>query len=682
MSNLLIPEQPPEGIVFTEPYLEIGQVLVTLVDNDIISDAQDLQPGMTVGVAENSYGEAAAGEIGVSDQALRNQYGSTVQVLQALIDEAIHVALIDSYTAAYFVDTYPDRLKIVGGDGRDAWVSSRAYGIALSEQDEELRQRLNEAITAVKSAGDVDRLTVAWLIPSDTLDPGEPRGGTPASEIVIGIVGQLPDMDPASPSDLIGWEIKSNTMSGLYGYDSENQLVPLLASDMLTFSEDKLTVTVGLRQGVQFPDGSELTAADVKWSVDRSRSLGNFLVNGFLKDSNEDGFADDDAVQIVDEYTVRFVLAEPTAQFANLLATPPYFPISSDCYGESWDYQNSCGGIGPYTIIDWQPDEFMSLRANPEWPGRPAPAFENILIRFQDDPSAMRRSIEEFQSIDIAWTGLPYDDYLALRNLDSTGDGAADFSAWTSPAAFKSYLMFNHEVEPWNSANVRQAAALALNREALAAAVFNGSRQPLLSPVPDAVPGHLPVLPAQDLDQARALLQAEGYSETNPLAVTLSFVNDGRYSAVEETYANAIKAQLEETDIFEVTLAGGPFDTFRVQIAECNTPFYLLGWPSPGRPVDYLDPAAWTEFFILSNSFCSNYDREEMTELYTAAQEELDSAARLALYGEIQTLWAEDLLTLDLLQEPRHAISLPNVNNVHIDALGLMHYELLTKGGG
>jgi ABC-type transport system substrate-binding protein len=71
-----------------------------------------------------------------------------------------------------------------------------------------------------------------------------------------------------------------------------------------------------------------------------------------------------------------------------------------------------------------------------------------------------------------------------------------------------------------------------------------------------------------------------------------------------------------------------------------------------------------------------------MTAFIQAADEETDPAARLAIYGDIQQLWAQDFPTLDLLQEPRIAISVNSVNNVQIDAMGLMHYEVLTKGGG
>jgi peptide/nickel transport system substrate-binding protein len=681
MSNLVIPEEAEEGIAYTQPYLEVGQVMVVLVDENRIQDVSDLQTGMFVGVPRNSSSEKTARELlGLTSDSLVSHYSSSVSALQALIDEQLTAVIIENYTAQYYVETYPDRLKIIGGDGKGGWLDGRAYGIAVAADNQPLLDQLNSAIEIIQNKGALDRITVE-LIPPEILDPGESRAGTPANELHIGIQGQIVDMDPAGSSDFISWEVKTNTMSGLFSFNSNSELVPMLATSFPEISETGLEYTIRLRQGIQFSDGSELTANDVKWSIDRARSLGNFLVNDFLKDTDENNFADDDAVQVIDQYTVKFVLQEPTSYFLSLLATPPYFPVSDECYAVTLDLESRCGGIGPYAITDWEIGEQMVLQANPEWPGQPGPAFENIILRFYNDTETFQTSLEKFQSIDIAWTGFPNNRLQALRDVDSEGDGIADYRVWDGPSIFKSYLMFNHDTEPWDRRKIREAAALSIDRTALAA-LFNNERSPLFSPVPDTIPGHASVLPQRDLERARALLLEEGYSESVPLPIEIWFVNDGRYSAIEEQYVNTIKSQLEETGVFQVTVSGANFETFRGQIGVCNYPAYLIGWPTPGRPTNYLDITSWTDFFVenTSTGFCSNYDNEEMLKLVEAANTETDQLARLATYAEIQTRWANDLPTLDLLQQKRFAIALPNVDNVRMDALGLLHYETLTKG--
>lgn len=685
MSALIIPETPPPGIAFTRPYLEVGQVLVVLVDEKEINGAADIRSGTAVGVLVDSVGQDAAAALGVAQSDLFATYDRPSQLIQALIDEVIDVVIVDSYIAEYFARNFPEQVRIAGGEGREAWLDHRAYGIAVAADDTELLHTLNAALEGLSEEGALNELTVAWLIsetdPAAAVDPGESRVGTPTTELFIGVVGQFTDMDPASlTTDFVGWEIKTNTMSGLYRFNPDNELEPLLASALPSVSEDKLEYTIPLRPGLRFPDGSEFTADDVKWSLNRAAGLGNFLVNTYLKDSNADNFADEDAVQVMDSLTVKIILKEPTGYFPAILAVPPFFPISSECYSEAGDPGSTCGAIGPYTIVSWDLNDRLRLRANPDWPGEPKPAFENITVKFYSDADAMRRSLVEFRSVDLAWTGLPFSDYAELIELDEDGDGEPNYTGWTGSNTFKSYIIFEQAAEPWDSERVRQAAALALDHEALAA-LFGGARLPLRSPVPDTIPGHLPTFPERDLDAARALLRAEGHTETGPLPVTLWYVNDGRYSAVEDAYAGAIKSQLEETGVFQVELAGAGWDEFRLQISQCGFPMYLIGWPSPGQPTSYLDATSWTDFFVTNTNrvFCSNYTSESMTELVAEARAEVEEGPRLEQYGQIQTLWAEELPTLPLTQEPRRAVSLTSINGVRIDALGMMHYEWLTK---
>ncbi len=687
MSSLLVPESPQEGIAFSTPYLEVGQVMMVLADEDELQSHRDLLPGIAVGVQKGSQGEITAVEmLQIGDDDLFSDYEKPEQVVQALIDQTVRAVIVDSQSADYFAETFPQQLKIVGGEGKDAWISRKSYGIAVAATNVELLQRLNEAIARLEEDQVIKNISVAWLILDEALatniDPGESRVGTPAGELFIGLLGQLTDMDPATlSSDFINWEIMANTMSGLYGFDADSRLQPVLAAEKPQISEDRLEYTVRLKSGLQFPDGSSLTAEDVRWSVIRSSRLGNFLVNGYLKDSNDDNFADVDAVQVIDDETVKFILNVPTAYFPSLLATPPFAPINSECYAEAAQPTSTCGGLGPFTIASWNIGERMRLERNPQWPGSPAPSTEAIIIRFYDSVDNLRTSLAEFQSIDVAWTGLPYADFAELQSQDMDGDGSTDIVPWVGPSTFKSYLIFEQSAPPWDSKLVRQAASLALDRQAIVDAVFLGQRLPLFSPIPNDVPGHIEALPGPDLERVRALMLQAGYTAENPLAVDMWFVNDGRYSEVEEQYLTAVAGQLEASGVFDVTVNGAPWDQFRVQIAQCGYPAYLLGWPSPGRPVDYLDPSSWTDFFVQETDsvLCSNFQSAEMDALVLAAREELDPAARNEIFTQIQNLWAEELPTLDITQEPRFALALAKVEGVRVDALGLMHYETLSK---
>lgn len=687
MASLLVSGSPQPGIAYSTPYLQVGQVMLVLADEDEIQTPADLRPGMAVGVQNGSQGEQTAREIlQIQEADLFNEYAKPNQVVQALIDETVRAIILDSASANYFAESFPEQLRIAGGTGREAWISEKSYGIAVQAGDTDLLDRLNQAIAELQNSQAYQDILVSWLILDDaraeSINPGESRVGTPENELFIGVNGRLQDLDPATlNADFINWEIMRNTMSGLYMFDPASKLQPLLAEDDPLVSEDKLEYTVRLKTGLVFPDGSDFTAEDVRWSVIRASRLGNFLVNGYLKDANEDNFADVDAVQVVDDSTIKFILNAPTAYFPSLLATPPYYPISSTCYAETADTASACGGLGPYQIANWEGGDRIRLVANPDWPGEPLPASANITVRFYDHVEDLRRSLAEFQSIDLAWTGVPHAVFVDLQNQDLDEDGEPDIIPWTGPSTFKSYLMFEQSAPPWDNVRVRQAVSYALDRQAIVESVFPNRRLPLRSPIPEDVPGSLPTLPDPDLAQVESLMLEAGYTRENPLAITLYFVNDGRYSDVEEQYISVISDQLEATGLFQVEISGAPWEQFRVQVAQCGYPAFLLGWPTPGRPVNYLDPSSWTDFFVQETDsiICSNYQSDAMDELVQASREELDAAARVEIYAQIQQLWADELPSLEITQEPRRALSLAKVENITADALGLLHYEYLAK---
>lgn len=658
-------------IAYTDPYLEVGQVLVVLANERDISTYNDVLPGMKIGILENSIGRSVAEElVGVPETDLVD-YVTTGEMLQALIDREIRGVIMDDDDALHYTETYFQQLKIAGDAGESAWITRQSYVIAVNANNAELFQSLNGAINQLRTTGVIDELTRTWLVSNDTIDPGESLVGTPPDVIVIGVMGEVSGLDPAGVPDTIIWELKRNTMSGLFRLDTDNNLVPDLAAGVAQVSQDQLEYTIALRSGLTFPDGTPLSAEDVKWSIDRASAGGSWHVNTFLKDANGDFLADADAVEVVNPTTLIFRLKAPTSYFLYALATPPYFVASQNCYATDPNPPRNCDGIGPYQIVEWEPNERIQLAANPEW--TPVPNINNIQLRFFADLTSMREALD-LGAVDMVWGGLPLDDASIFADVSSVQE-------WLGPTNFKSYIVFEQSQPPWNNPNLRQAAAYAVDREALAN-LFGGRRTPLNSPVPSSVPGHAPVEPARDVEQAIQLLTAEGYSAENPLEITLHFLNDGRYSRLEEVYVQTIKAQLEETGIFQVTLEGSEWATYSSQISACSYPAFLLAWPPAGWPTRHPSAMGWMDYFVTNTDLlCSNYQSEPMTALVEElrALNPLDTAAQLDLYAQMQVLWAEEYPTLDLTQSSPVIFTLNTVTNVQLDLMGLLHYELLTK---
>ncbi|MCZ7670750.1 MAG: ABC transporter substrate-binding protein [Chloroflexi bacterium] len=296
--------------------------------------------------------------------------------------------------------------------------------------------------------------------------------------------------------------MQTNTMGGLYHLNSDNQVTPLLASGPPQVSADGLEVTIPLRLGLHFPDGTDFTADDVVWSINRAKfGRGGYLVNRFLKDADEDGYGDVDAVQALTPESVIIRLKAPTAYLPAVLATPPFFPISSDCYAAAEDLNSVCGGLGPYTIVSREADA-IRLTANPEWPGEP-PAFENIKVRFFNSVADLRVSLEEFNSVDIAWSGLPYADYEVLRAVDG-------FESWASSGVFKSYLIFEQSQPPWNKRQFTRGGGPVVGSGGIGWKQCLGrSGCPFTVRFQTPCPATSLPLPQRDLSRAQFLLQGE-----------------------------------------------------------------------------------------------------------------------------------------------------------------------------
>jgi ABC-type transport system substrate-binding protein len=204
----------------------------------------------------------------------------------------------------------------------------------------------------------------------------------------------------------------------------------------------------------------------------------------------------------------------------------------------------------------------------------------------------------------------------------------------------------------------------------------------LYSPLPASEPFTQPAEPARDLARAQELLQLAGYGPTNKLVFQLWYLNDGRYSNLEDEYALRLKEQLEETGMITVDLQNAAWGTYSQQSSACEYSTYLLGWPPVGWPTRYPAAMGWLEFFVTNtDTLCSNYTSLPMDALIAEARQAdpLDSAAQEAIYAEIQALWAEELPTLDLTQESPQLIALNSIDGIRFDRMGLLHYETLVK---
>lgn len=501
-------------------------------------------------------------------------------------------------------------------------------------------------------------LLTALLLASMILSGCKPKAAE--TVLVVGTTDKITDLDPANAYDFHTWEVFHNVMDTLLHYiPGTTDLEPGLA-ESYDVSADGLEYTFYLRKGLKFPDGTPFNAEAVKWSIDRVMRLEgdpNWLVTSFV-----------DRVEVVDENTVKFVLQSPVNYFPLLVATQPYSPISPKCYSaDKFDSDSTCSGIGPYKIERWERDVEMDLVANPDWYGDP-PKTAKIIIKYFADATTMRLALENGE-IDVALKSLNPTDYADLR-------GNPNLQVIEGPGAQIRYLCFNHTIEPYSNAKVRQAISYAVDRKAIADKAFQGTHQPLYSMVPMGMWGHIDAFPKRDLDKAKALLSEAGYSADNPLEIDLWWTPT-HYGDTESDVAAVVKEALEETGMIKVTLQSAEWATYIDQLGSMG--FFLLGWYP-----DYLDPDNYTYSFAASDASDDigiSYSSELMDSYFKAEQTAADlrGADREKVFEDIQNLWVTDIPTIPLTQGTLLVAAQKNVSGIVLDPNMLTHLFLLEK---
>jgi peptide/nickel transport system substrate-binding protein len=214
---------------------------------------------------------------------------------------------------------------------------------------------------------------------------------------------------------------------------------------------------------------------------------------------------------------------------------------------------------------------------------------------------------------------------------------------------------------------VRQALALAIDREAISEGVYAGAHESLYSLVPNGMVSHIDAFGDRDLAQARALLAEVGFDAARPLVVDLWWTTD-YFGPAEGELAAAIKEALEETGLIEVNLHSADWATYvDAAFTEGSMPVYLMRWFP-----DFLDPDSYLYPGFLHYS-------EELDSLLTVARFTPDIEYRWQLYEEVQHMWAEQVPAIPLTQRLSIVVTQKDVKGVTLDLTQFLRYYTLAR---
>jgi len=355
-----------------------------------------------------------------------------------------------------------------------------------------------------------------------------------ATSLKVSTSDRVVSLDPARAYDFFSIEIINQVFDTLLVYDWDTAtLKPGLATDVPTLanggiSADGKTYTFHLRPGLTFHDGTALTSAEVKASINRlirldlggSAAFLLYSVGALTADGKGGNNTASGVITTPDPLTVVFNLFRPVGFFNDLMAFSASAPVPNS-YNQNGAQPSTVGnviGSGPYELTQHVENSLVVLqRAFTSYYNRdlysvdgigPIPYMDTVELKIRDNAAQLKQDIET-GTADVVFRTLNPPDLVDLQNR-ATALGIT-VKLGSSPQI--RYLVFNVNLVP--DKRIRQAIAHSVSRAAISQIVFLGTASPLYSMVPPEMPFHSPVFQARYGDarcpDANVLLAQAGY---------------------------------------------------------------------------------------------------------------------------------------------------------------------------
>ncbi|MFN8591950.1 MAG: ABC transporter substrate-binding protein [Thermomicrobiales bacterium] len=431
--------------------------------------------------------------------------------------------------------------------------------------------RLNRRRLLQGSAGLTASLALGSTATRRTMAQDVTQGGT----LVSMVVAEPTSMDIASGTGQHNYSVMCNVFENLLEYDETSfSTVPCLA-ESYEVSDDGMTYTFTLRDGVKFHDGTTMDAEAVQFSYQRIMDPDNeyyklgqpFPLIDFWYEA-----IDPKKIEVKDERTVVFNLKKPHSTLDAFLAWPAAAIVSPEAvkkYGA--DFRTNPVGTGPFTFKEWIPNQQVSFtRFDDYWKG-PA-ALDGLVFR----PIIEEQTrVTELQAgnIDFAYD-LPPDNVAQIKD-------SPDATFLETPLGHVWFLVMNTKAGPTANVKVRQAVAYAINRDQIITDILQNTGVPASGPVPSVIGAmygqeNAPYY-TYDPDKARALLAEADLA--NGFQTKFWVPQSGSGMQSPRTMGEAIQANLAEVGItaeIEVSEWGAYIDQYAkglpddVAFAECS----------------------------------------------------------------------------------------------------------------
>jgi peptide/nickel transport system substrate-binding protein len=430
--------------------------------------------------------------------------------------------------------------------------------------------------------------------------------------------------DPAILTYSTGFVIAQQMFDSLAEVQPDGEITPSLAESW-DISDDEMTYVFTLREGVMFHDGTEMTADDVVYTINRILDPETASPRATLYSAVE-------SVEATGSYEVTIQLSEPFSPLLSALADITAGIVSDEAVEAAGaDFYREPVGTGAFKMDEWVEGQSVALvRHDDYWDGD-KPYLDGISFTFNADDNARAAAV---RAGDVDFL---YDGPESLLSVMKEDDKIVVYSPEGQMSWL--YLLLNMQKEPFDDVRVRQAIYTAIDRQELADLCQPGNSNPLNAGFlpPTHWAGNTETLYEQDYDRAQELLDEAGYGDG--FSFTINSLTGWSF---QNCTAQAIQEQLAPLNITVdvAIMESGQLATERDQedmSSDAAMDSMVLGFSGTIDP----DERFQQTFLAGGGTNFVDFDDQEIAELAEEARQTSDRDARAELYRQAQTLLAE-----------------------------------------
>jgi oligopeptide transport system substrate-binding protein len=444
-------------------------------------------------------------------------------------------------------------------------------------------------------------------------------------------------LDPAIITGQLEGRIALALFEGLTTRDAKGDIIPGMAQSW-EHSPDGLTYTFHLRPGIAWSNGDPVTAYDFLNSWERTLNPITasaysyqlyYLVNGEAYGTGKLTDFSQVGVKAPDDHTLVITLAHPTAYFLELTSFQTLCPVHLPTvkkYGDAWTKPGNMVSNGPYVLKRWRLNDYILLEANPHY-WRPVPIHRIKVLPTNNATACFNLFYSKKADLILDSRSIPAALVQDIKNQPY-------FHA--NPFGATSFIRFNVKRKPFDDVRVRQALALALDKEDIVTKITRAGEPVANTLVP---PGSAGYNPPQGLSynpaKARQLLAEAGYPNGQGFPdVELLYAKRG----TSEQVATEIQALWQRDLGINIHLRAQEWKVFLNTQELIDYDLSISGWIG-----DYNDPQTFLDMFVTDGgNNQTGWSDPQYDQMLATSENTADPAQRMQILHDMEKILVED----------------------------------------